>query len=77
VHPGKLIASPQEKESTTSQRKLQTRVGISIVIRLLYLDGLLRGKWEATKRAMVNKDVEKAMSYFADHSKKKVSKGQV
>jgi sugar lactone lactonase YvrE len=36
-----------------------------------YLDGLLRGKWEAMKQAMINRDVEKAGSYFADWTRER------
>jgi len=43
-------------------------IGI-LVLSEAELDALLRGKWEAMKSALVNKDVEKAISHFTEHSK--------
>jgi hypothetical protein len=37
------------------------------------LDALLKGKWEGMKEALVNKDVEKAVSYFTDWTKERYS----
>jgi hypothetical protein len=41
------------------------------VLPEVYLDGLLRGKWEGMKQAMINRDVEKAGSYFADWTRER------
>jgi hypothetical protein len=40
-----------------------------------YLDGLLRGKWEAMKTALRNKDIAKGLDVFLDSSKEEYQEG--
>jgi hypothetical protein len=40
-----------------------------VVLSEMELDALLRAKWESMKSALVNRNVEKATSLFAEHSK--------